>query len=318
MRRVALLLLAGAGSVLPATAQRLDASLLNARDTSATGSDRMDARAWLHANPPREDVRWTVEAVLMPPELPAFSQSESVSVMRQAFERTRPDLPAAEIQYRLQEFSYTSRVQALTKAGTTGAVRGLRFGWTGEGVLPVGLTFGVGAMPVAYYARAERRDGSEVALSSTDERVRGFLDHYNELRDEYDWSWPEEPRVGDLAVLPYVEAGVTKPLNPFIGLAAYYRFAPAAAAQILRNHQDFNRIYLNDAPSAVIPSAASILTAQHASLQARLHFLAFVVGVESAWSIPPLGSWTDRNVEELGASRLPIGHRLGISVGYGF
>jgi hypothetical protein len=43
-----------------------------------------------------------------------------------------------------------------------------------------------------------------------------------------------------------------------------------------------------------------------------------VVGVESAWSIPPLGSWTDRNVEELGASRLPIGHRLGISVGYGF
>ena len=318
MRHAALLLLAGATGILPATAQRLDPSLLNARDTSTAGPDRMGVRAWLQAHPPREDVGWTVEAVLMPPELPEFTQDASVTVMRQAYERTRPDLPAGEVQFRLEEFSYSQRVQELPKAGTTGAVRGLRFGWTGEGVLPVGVSFGVGAMPVAYYARAQRRDGSEVALSSTDERVRGFLDHYNELRDEYDWFWPEEPQVGDLAVLPYVEAGVTKPLNPFIGVAAYYRFAPAAAAQILRNHEDFNRTYLNDAPSAVIPTAGSILTAQHASVQARLHFLAFVVGIESAWSIPPLGSWTDRNVEVLGASRLPIGHRLGISVGYGF
>jgi|GEM_PF-3521624 len=318
MRRFALLLLAGAGSVLPATAQRLDASLLNARDSSATGPDRMGARAWLQANPPREAVRWTVEAVFMPPELPEFTQNASVSVMRRAYERTRPDLPAAEIQYRLDEFAYSERVQELPKAGSTGAVRGLRFGWTGKGVLPVGLSLGVGAMPVAYYARAQRRDGSEVALSSTDERVRGFLDHYNELRDDYDWYWPEEPQAGELAVLPYVEAGVTKQVVPYLGVAAYYRFAPAAAAQILQNHEDFNRIYLNDAPSAVISSSASILTAQHASLQARLHFLSFVVGIESAWSIPPLGSWTDRNVEELGASRLPIGHRLGLSLGYGF
>jgi hypothetical protein len=269
-------------------------------------------------HPTRMDARWSIEAFLVPPAFPSFSQGESVSVLRNAYQHTRPDLSGQEIEFRVQEFSYNNFAWLLTRAGTTGASRGLRFGYSGTGVLPVGISLGIGTMPVAYYARAKRRDGSEVALSGQDERVRAFLDHYNELRDAYDWYWPEDPVIGDLAVLPFVEAGVNRRLGQAFGVAAYYRFAPAASAQILRNHQDFNRTYLDDAPSAVIPSASSILTAQHFSVQARLHVWALIIGLESAWSIPPMGSWTERNVNELGATRIPVSQQLGLSVGAAF
>jgi hypothetical protein len=68
----------------------------------------------------------------------------------------------------------------------------------------------------------------------------------------------------------------------------------------------------------VIPSTSSILTAQHFSVQARLHVWALIIGLESAWSIPPMGSWTERNVNELGATRIPVSQQLGLSVGAAF
>jgi hypothetical protein len=299
--------------------QRIDLSMLST-DADSSRQDRGSFRAWAAAHPARTDTRWSVEALFVPPGLPAFNQGESVSILRNAFQHTRPDLSTGEVQFRVDEFTYNNNNYPwlLTRAGSTGAVRGLRFGYSGAGVLPVGFSLGVGYMPVAYYARAERRDGSEIALSGQDERVRAFLDHYNELRDVYDWYWAEDPVIGDLAVLPFVEAGVNRRMGSAFGVAAYYRFAPAAAAQILRNHQDFNRTYLDDAPSAVIPSASSILTAQHFSVQARLHVWAMIIGLESAWSIPPMGSWTDRNVNELGATRIPVSQQLGLSVGAAF
>jgi hypothetical protein len=45
---------------------------------------------------------------------------------------------------------------------------------------------------------------------------------------------------------------------------------------------------------------------------------ALIIGLESAWSIPPMGSWTERNVNELGATRIPVSQQLGLSVGAAF
>ena len=291
------------------SAQRLDPTLLDQESTD--GKTGRQPRLFIS-----EDTRFSAELSFA---LNAYSwypvdYEAGDAIIRQTLERSQPDLSAQQLNNTMFDMQY-NYVLSTFKNSSGNNERNLgprlfRLRYKPIAELPIDVSVGFGRSVALFYANTQvHANGVNTAVNQTDLIATAFTDQYFHLREIYENSFIDLPRVPLTWKPLFAEIGMGYEASKLLKFIAAFAFVPAGKSGAQSWYSGMRESNVNSS----LTELENILTSKQLTFGCQIRLGATSLGFEQRWFsfLGDTSGYTD-----LGASNPVMPNYFSFSFGY--